>query len=414
MIDGNNGNPTMSQSHPAIIKGGITAPRGFLAAAIHCGIKESNTSRDDIALILSQTPAIAAGVFTTNKVKAAPVLLSRTHLRAPRARAIIANSGNANACTGRPGLDSARAMCRATAKALGLAAREVLVCSTGRIGVPLPIEKIEASIARLPAKLGPQSRRAACAIMTSDTFPKEIALQCRIGGKPVRIGGIAKGAGMIDPNMATMLAFITTDAAIGKADLQKALRASVDQSFNRITVDGDMSTNDTVLALANGQAGNPPLAWGSPAFAPFQAALDHVTAALARMIVKDGEGVSRFIDLHVTGARTGREARLAARAVANSMLVKCAWFGGDPNWGRIIDAIGYSGARIRPERIRIAYDGLTAVEAGLAAATPPARLRAIARKKEFTITVDLGLGGGAFRIWTTDLTTKYVEFNMGE
>jgi glutamate N-acetyltransferase/amino-acid N-acetyltransferase len=219
---------------------------------------------------------------------------------------------------------------------------------------------------------------------------------------------------MIDPNMATMLSFITTDAVIGKGDLRKALRASVGQSFNRITVDGDMSTNDTVLALANGRAGNSPLAWGGAEFAIFQAALDRVTAALARMIVKDGEGVSRFIDLNVTGARTDRDARLAARAVANSILVKCAWFGGDPNWGRIMDAVGYSGARIREERIRIAYDGATAVEHGMPAPTPAARLRAVARKKEFTISVDLGMGNGSHRIWTTDLTTKYVEFNMGE
>jgi glutamate N-acetyltransferase/amino-acid N-acetyltransferase len=367
-----------------------------------------------MALIFSTSPAVAAGTFTTNKVKAAPVLISAAHLRAAGARAIIANSGNANACTGPHGLEAARRMCRATAKALGLDEREVLVCSTGRIGAPLPIAKMEAAIANLPAKLGQSSRKAARAIMTSDTFPKEAAFECEIGGKTVRIGGMAKGAGMIDPNMATMLSFLTTDAVIGKADLQKALRASVGASFNRITVDGDMSTNDTVLALANGQAGNRPLTWGAGQFAVFQAALDRVTAALARMIVKDGEGVSRFIDLQVTGARTQREARLAARAIANSMLVKCAWYGGDPNWGRIMDAVGYSGARIREERIRIAYNGALAVEGGLSAQTPVARLRAVARKKEFTITVDLGMGAGSHRIWTTDLTTKYVEFNMGE
>jgi len=387
---------------------------GFLAGSIFCGVKEGNLAKDDIALICSETPAVAAGTFTTNKVKAAPVLVSIAQLRAAGARAIIANSGNANACTGPEGLESARRMCRATAHALGLAEREVLVCSTGRIGVQLPIEKMEATIANLPTKLGRHSRKAAQAIMTSDTFPKESAVVCEIGGKPVRIGGIAKGAGMIDPNMATMLSFITTDAAIGRADLREALRASVGQSFNRITVDGDMSTNDTVLALANGRAGNPPLKSGTSGFAVFQAALDRVTAALARMIVKDGEGVSRFIDLHLTGARTDRDARLAARAIANSILVKCAWYGGDPNWGRIMDAVGYSGARIREERIRIAYNGAVAVEGGMPAATPGARLRAVARKKEFTITVDLGLGNGTHRIWTTDLTSKYVEFNMGE
>jgi glutamate N-acetyltransferase/amino-acid N-acetyltransferase len=400
---------------PTEIKGGITAPQGFQAASLYCGIKETNPSKEDIALIFSQSPAVAAATFTTNQVKAAPVLISKAHLRLARtARAIIANSGNANACTGPEGLESARRMCRATAAALGVRPREVLICSTGRIGVQLPIAKMEAAISRFPAKLGPHSRKAAQAIMTSDSFPKEIAVECNIGGCPVRIGGIAKGAGMIDPNMATMLSFVTTDAAIPRLDFQKAIRASVAQSFNRITVDGDMSTNDTVLALANGRAGNSPLAFGSPAFPLFQAALDRVTAALARMIVKDGEGVSRFIDLHLTGARTGREARLAARAVANSMLVKCAWFGGDPNWGRIMDAVGYSGARIRENRIRISYDGIPAVEGGMPAPTPVSRLRSVARKKEFSITVDLGLGSGSFRIWTTDLTPKYVEFNMGE
>jgi glutamate N-acetyltransferase/amino-acid N-acetyltransferase len=396
------------------IKGGVTAPVGFLAGSIFCGVKEANTSKEDIALIFSEGPAVAAGTFTTNKVKAAPVLACMAHLRAAGARAIIANSGNANACTGPVGLESARRMCRAAAMALGVAEREVLACSTGRIGVQLPIEKMEAAIGNLPARLGKKSRAAAQAIMTSDSFPKEAAVECEIGGRPVRIGGIAKGAGMIDPNMATMLSFITTDAAIGKRDLQKALRASVAQSFNRITVDGDMSTNDTVLALANGRAGNAPLAWGGKEFAVFQAALDQVTAALARMIVKDGEGVSRFIDLQLTGARTDREARLAARAIANSILVKCSWYGGDPNWGRIMDAVGYSGAGIREERIRIAYNGIPAVEGGMPAATPPARLRAVARKKEFTITIDLGMGSGAHGIWTTDLTTKYVDFNMGE
>ena len=396
------------------IKGGVTAPVGFVAASIYCGVKEGNADKDDIALILSEAAAVGAGTFTTNKVKAAPVLLSMARLRGKGARAIIANSGNANACTGAEGLDSARRMCRAVAKTLGVPEREVLVCSTGRIGVQLPIAKMEAAICGLPKRLGAWSADAARAIMTSDSFPKEIAVECKIGGMPVRIGGIAKGAGMIDPNMATMLSFVTTDAAIGKADLQKALRAAVGQSFNRITVDGDMSTNDTVLALANGRAGNKPLKSGTPDFAIFQAALDHVTASLARMIVKDGEGVSRFIDLHVTGARTDADARIAARAIANSILVKCAWYGGDPNWGRIIDAVGYSGARIRPERIGIAYDGVPAVEGGMPAPTPAARLRAVAKKKEFTITVDLGLGHGSFRIWTTDLTTEYVEFNMGE
>jgi glutamate N-acetyltransferase/amino-acid N-acetyltransferase len=399
---------------PSRIKGGVTAPVGFLATSIYCGIKASNASHEDIALIFSEDPAVAAGTFTTNLVKAAPVLVSAANLRAASARAIIANSGNANACTGPAGIAAAKRMCRATGAALGIAEREVLVCSTGRIGVQLPIEKMEASITQMAGNLGKQSLAAAKAIMTSDSFPKETAVEIEIGGQAVRIGGIAKGAGMIDPNMATMLSFVTTDALIGKADLQKALRASVGQSFNRITVDGDMSTNDTVLALANGRAGNPLLKWGGSDFALFQTALDQVTAALARMIVKDGEGVSRFVDLRVTGARTDADARLAARAVANSILVKCAWYGGDPNWGRIMDAVGYSGARIRENRIRISYNDLPAVIGGMPAPTPQARLKAIARKKEFTVSVDLGTGKGSHRIWTTDLTTKYVDFNMGE
>jgi glutamate N-acetyltransferase/amino-acid N-acetyltransferase len=396
------------------IKGGITAPAGFLATSIYCGIKAANASNEDIALIFSENPAVAAGTFTTNQVKAAPVLVSMTNLRSATTWAIIANCGNANACTGPVGLAAAKRMCKATAAALGLREREILVCSTGRIGVQLPIEKMVTSIAQMPATLGKNSLAAAKAIMTSDSFPKETAVEVEIGGKPVRIGGIAKGAGMIDPNMATMLSFVTTDAAIGKAALARALRASIGQSFNRITVDGDMSTNDTVLALANGRAENSMLKWGSADFEIFQAALDQVTAALARMIVKDGEGVSRFIDLHVTGARTDAEARLAARAVANSILVKCSWYGGDPNWGRIIDAVGYSGARIREDRVRISYNGLPAVIGGMAASTPARRLQAIAGKKEFTVTVDLGTGKGSHRIWTTDLTTKYVDFNMGE
>jgi len=396
-------------------KGGITAPSGFLAGSIYCGVKEGNQSREDVALIYSETPAVAAGTFTTNLVKAAPVLVSMQHVKWAAVRAIVANSGNANACTGTEGLKAARAMCRAAAQALGIKEREVLVCSTGRIGVQLPVAKMEAAIAALPARMGAKGSLAvAKAIMTSDTHPKEAAASCEIGGKTVRVGGIAKGAGMIDPNMATMLSFVTTDAVIAKGDLQKALRASVGQSFNRITVDGDMSTNDTVLALANGCAGNAPLRFGKPGFEIFQAALDKVTASLARMIVKDGEGVSRFVDLSVTGARTAKDARLVARAIANSMLVKCAWYGGDPNWGRIMDAAGYSGARISPERIRIAYNGLPAVVGGMPAATPVAKLRAVAKKKEFTITVDLGVGGGEFRIWTTDLTPEYVKFNMGE
>ena len=399
------------------ILGGVTAPEKFLAASAFCGIKATNKNKPDLALICSEIPAIAAGTFTTNKVKAAPVIVSIAHARGADVRAIVANSGNANACTGAPGIAHAKQMARAAGNALGLSEKQVLVCSTGRIGVEMPIAKIEASIARLPKTLVREkaSRKAARAIMTSDTFPKEIAVEFSVGKKTVRIGGIAKGAGMIDPSMATMLCFITTDAAIAKTELQAALSKSVEQSFNRITVDGDMSTNDTVLILANGAAGNVPLKAGSADFQAFQTALDHVTQKLARMIVKDGEGVTKFVTVTVRGATSAKDARAAAEAVANSTLVKCAWFGGDPNWGRIMDAVGYSGARIREERISIFYNELPAVQNGLAASgTPFSKLESAVRKPEFAVTVDLGLGLAEHTVWTTDLSIRYVELNMGE
>jgi glutamate N-acetyltransferase/amino-acid N-acetyltransferase len=279
----------------------------------------------------------------------------------------------------------------------------------------MPVEKIEASLAQLPGFLSQDgSEAAARAIMTSDTVHKEIAVEFSIGRKRIRVGGIAKGAGMIDPNMATMLAFVTTDAAIGRADLQRALSAAVDQSFNRITIDGDMSTNDTVIALANGLAGNPPLKRGGTDFRIFQAALDHVTRQLAEKIVLDGEGVTKFVEVRLKGARTFADARKAAEAVANSMLVKCAWFGCDPNWGRIIDAVGYSGARVNEELVDIYYDGLIAVKNGIASRTPVGKIREIAARDRFSVTVDLHLGGADHVVYTTDLTTEYVDFNKGE
>ncbi len=397
------------------ISGGVTAPAGFLAGSVFCGIKAANPGRPDLTLIHSSAPAHAAGTFTTNKVQAAPVQVSMAHLDSPDVRAIIANSGNANACTGAVGIEHAKRMTRAAAAALGLGERQVMVCSTGRIGVPLPIEKMEAGIVDLPAAATRDgSRRAAEAIMTSDTFPKEIAVEFFIGEKPVRIGGIAKGAGMIDPNMATMLCFVTTDAVIEKAELQHALSLSVEQSFNRITIDGDMSTNDTVILLANGLAGNEPLREGTPEFGVFQGALDHVTRHLARMIVEDGEGVTKFVEVHVNGAASFSDARRVAEAVAKSTLVKCAWFGGDPNWGRIMDAIGYSGAQMREETADIFYDGVIAVKGGLASATPFSKLQEIVAHPKFTLTIDLHLGSAEYTVYTTDLSTRYVELNMGE
>jgi glutamate N-acetyltransferase/amino-acid N-acetyltransferase len=397
------------------IPGGVTAPAGFLAGSVFCGIKPGNTSRDDLAVIHSPTPAVAAGTFTTNRVKAAPVRVSAAYVKGPDVRAIVANSGNANACTGLPGIQHAKRMARAAAAALGLRERQVLVCSTGRIGVPMPVEKIEAGLAKLPGFISEKGGiDAAKAIMTSDTVHKEIAVEFSTGGKRIRVGGIAKGAGMIDPNMATMLSFVTTDAAISRAELQHALSAAVDQSFNRITIDGDMSTNDTVIALANGLAGNPPLKRATPAFKQFQAALDRVTRKLAEMIVLDGEGVTKFVEVRVKGARTYADARKAAEAVANSMLVKCAWFGCDPNWGRIIDAVGYSGARVNEELVDIYYDGLAAVKGGTVSRTPVAKIREIVARPRFSVTVDLQFGVAEHIVYTTDLTTEYVDFNKGE
>lgn len=389
------------------IQGGVCAAEGFVAGAAGCGIKNGKATRDDLAVVFSETAATAAATFTTNKVKAAPVRISSEHLRAGRVRAVVLNSGNANACTGATGLADARAMASATAKSLALKSSQVLVCSTGRIGVPMPMLEILKGIPSVKLTRS-GSGKAAKAIMTSDTFSKEIALEVTTHDGRFRIGGLAKGAGMIDPNMATMLCVVTTDAIVPADALRKALRDSVEDSFNRITIDGDMSTNDTVILLANGASGISP----SPAI--FRSALDVVTRALARMIVEDGEGVSRFVEVEVRRAANRADARKAAEAIANSTLVKCAWAGGDPNWGRILDAVGYSGARIKETATDIFYDALPVAVNGVVAKTPVNKLRRIAAKKAFRVTVDLKLGKATHVVWTTDLTEEYVRFNLGE
>jgi glutamate N-acetyltransferase/amino-acid N-acetyltransferase len=389
------------------LPGGVCAPSGFAAGATGCGIKTGKILREDIAIVWSESPSVSAATFTTNKVKAAPVLISAEHIKAGRNRAVVLNSGNANACTGAQGLKDARAMCEAAAQLLDLNPKEVLVCSTGRIGVPMPMDRVKKGIAALhPVPNG--SKAAAAAIMTSDTFAKEFAVEVKTPQGSFRIGGIAKGAGMIDPNMATMLCVVTTDAAIPQAALRKDLKRSVANSFNRITVDGDMSTNDTVILLANGLSGV------TPELTVFSNALDEVTRALARMIVEDGEGVSRFVEVEVLGAANDKEARIAAEAIANSTLVKCAWAGGDPNWGRILDAVGYCGVRMNEAKTDIFYDKLAAVKNGVASKTPFEKLRAITAKKSFKVTVDLHLGKGSYYVWTTDLTEEYVRLNLGE
>ena len=398
------------------VSGGVTAAAGFLAGAVHCGIKHDNPKRHDLALLCSEVPSVGAATFTTNKIKAAPVKVSVAHLRTRDLRAVVLNSGNANACTGLIGIEHAKRMARAVGWTLGLRERQVLVCSTGRIGVTLPIERIEEGITRAAGSLsGGGGRAAAKAIMTSDTFSKEFALRETLAdGRTFTVGGMAKGAGMINPNMATMLCVLTTDAPLEKKELQRALGAAVEQSFNRITVDGDMSTNDTVIALANGRAGGIPLAAGSEDFVRFQAMLNHVTRHLARMIVEDGEGVTRFVEVQVSGAATFQDARKAAEAVANSMLVKCAWFGGDPNWGRILDALGYSSAALREEMIDVYYNGLIAVKGGMASKTPADKLREVVRERKFTVHIHLGVGNAEYVVYTTDLTPEYVRLNKGE
>ena len=397
-----------------VIEGGVCTPQGFKAGAIACGIKNPAFERLDLTLIYSEFPTVGAAVYTQNQVCAAPVRLSSSYLKSAEPRAIIANSGNANACTGPQGLINARTMTAATAKALGLKQREVQVCSTGIIGVPLPIDRIEPRIPELVASLGSDGGVAARAIMTSDTRPKEIAVQVKIGDVKVMIGAIAKGAGMINPHMATMLCFITTDAAISKAEIVAATKEAVDLSFNRITVDGDMSTNDTVIVMANGQAGNKTITRGGEGSAEFREALTEVMLELAKRIVSDGERVTKLVEVQVRGAASNMDAERVARAVANSKLVKCSWNGNDPNWGRILHAVGYSGARVKEEMVNIHLNGVIVTQNGLSAGTDGEKLIAAVSGSEFTVGIDLNLGKGAFTIYTSDLSPEYVDFNRTE
>ena len=396
------------------IEGGICAPEGFTSAAVSCGIKNPAVERLDLALIYSEFPTVGAAVYTQNLVCAAPVRLSASNLKTAEPRAIIVNSGNANACTGHAGMVNARAMSSATAKALGLKQREIQVCSTGIIGVQMPIERIEAKIPDLAAALACDGEPASRAIMTSDTCPKSIAVSVKIGGVKVKIGAIAKGAGMINPHMATMLCFVTTDAAISKAEITAATRDAVDNSFNRISVDGDMSTNDTVIVMANHQAGNKPITRGGEGSAEFREALTEVMLILAKRIVADGERVTKLVEVQVRGAASNLDAERVARAVANSKLVKCSWNGNDPNWGRIIHAVGYSGARVKEEMISIHLNGVLATQNGLAATTDIQKLFTAVSGPEFTVGIDLNIAKGEFTLYTSDLSPEYVIFNRAE
>lgn len=398
-----------------VIEGGVTAPLGYRAAAITCGIKNPEATRLDLALIVSDHPTVTDAVFTTNKVRAACVRVSQAHLREPDIRAIIANSGNANACTGPQGIQDAKAMCKAAAEALGLRMRQVQVCSTGIIGMTMPIQRITPRVPELAQKLSSTgSTDAAAAIMTSDTRPKTYAIEVPCGTGSFRIGGIAKGAGMICPNMATMLSFITTDAKISKDELHRAMRSAVDQSFNCITIDGDTSTNDTVIVMSNGQASAPAIRKGSDEAKIFRCALHKVMLELAKMIVADGERVTKFVEIRVRNARTQADAKRVAETVAKSMLVKCSFHGSDPNWGRIIHAVGYSGAKIREEMVDIYFGGLLACKGGLTSPTPVTELEKVVKEPRFSVTIDLNLGSANHIVYTSDLSEAYVDFNSSE
>ena len=393
------------------LNGGITAVPGMLAAGMAAGIKKGDVL--DLALIASEREATAAGVFTLNKVVAAPVILDRQRLRRGKGRAILVNSGNANACTGPQGYADAVQAAALTAKALRFRPENVFIASTGVIGKPLPMERIEAAIPVLASQLRRDGGEdAARAIMTTDTTVKMVVATDTMGGRTITVGGIAKGSGMIHPNMATMLAFLATDAAVPRTVLQRGLRQATDRSFNRVPVDGDTSTNDMVLCLANGVAGNRPLTPGSVDARRFQALLDYVCLDLAKKIAWDGEGATKFVELRVQRARTTNDAVRVAVAIATSSLVKTAWFGEDANWGRIMAAIGRAGIRLVEDRIGIAYSDVAVVRRGIGLGQAAEdRANVVLKGCEFTLTVDLGLGHSTATVWTTDLTTDYVKIN---
>jgi glutamate N-acetyltransferase/amino-acid N-acetyltransferase len=393
------------------LEGGITAVPGILAAGVAAGIKPSG--KKDLALIYSSSPARAAAVFTANQVKGAPVLVSQEHVRDGKAQAIVASSGCANVCTGEQGIKDAREITRTVGELLRLSPRQVLIAATGVIGQPLPMDRVRGALPKLVKALSPQGgRHAAEAIMTTDTRIKEAALRIEVAGRPVSIGGIAKGVGMLEPHLATMFCFLATDAAVASDALSNALKRAVARTFNRVTVDGDQSTSDTVAVLANGLAENAPLERGGKGLRQFARGLEAVTARLARMLVQDGEGATKVVEVAVRGARTKREALLAARSVANSPLVKTAINGADPNWGRIMMALGKSPARVAPDRVAIAIGDEPLVEKG--ALKPGARLDRIHEvmgRSEYGVTIDLGLGRGEDRVWTSDLSEEYVRIN---
>jgi glutamate N-acetyltransferase/amino-acid N-acetyltransferase len=388
---------------------GVTAAKGFLAGGLSCGIK-TKEGAPDLALLVSERQASAAGVFTLNRAAAAPVLLCREHVSAGYASAVVVNSGNANACTGQKGKNDALAMARAVAARYHLAPEHVLVLSTGVIGVPLPIERVLRGIEHIaPSTAGGPA--FATAIMTTDTHEKVAGGSCVVGGVEVRIGGAAKGAGMMHPNMATLLSVISTDAAVEPTFLRAALGRAADASFNLISVDGDTSTNDSLIVLANGASGAPLLEAGHPDAPVFERALREVCISLAKQVVRDGEGARTVIEARVVGARSEAEARLAARAVVSSALVKTAVFGGDPNWGRVLCAAGYSGADLDPDRATLFLEDICLLRWGESQEYDRAAASRALVQPDVRIALDLGLGDGKAVAWGCDLSYEYVKIN---
>jgi len=399
------------------VSGGVCAPKGFKAGGIWCGIKAGSQKRD-LALIYSEQICTAAAMFTANRVKAASVLVSEEHIAGGKLHAVIANSGNANACTGEAGLAAARRMAELAADEFALSPAHVAVASTGVIGVPLPIAAIENSIGALANSLrGDASGHAAAleAIMTTDVRMKGFSVEIEIGGVPVRIGGMTKGSGMIHPNMATMLCFITTDAAIDRELLDASLRSAVRRSFNRVTVDGDTSTNDTVIIMANGASGAPRITAGSPAYEVFARALEDSCVKLARAMARDGEGATKLVSVTVNGAADETAAETLAKSVAASSLVKAACFGADANWGRVLCALGYAGVEFDPARVNVRFKNtageIAVCSNGGSVPFSEEQAKKILSGEEIEILVDVGAGSGSATVWGCDLTYDYVKIN---
>jgi glutamate N-acetyltransferase/amino-acid N-acetyltransferase len=396
-----------------IVKGGVCSAKGFRAAGVEAAIKYAG--RKDVALIVADFPCAAAAVFTTNKVAAAPVIYDRVIAKGGRLQAILANSGCANACTGERGLKDAELSALVTAAELGIDSSLVMVASTGVIGRPLPMDRLLDGMRKAKAKLGQTAQHgldAEMAVMTTDTRPKQACVKTVIGGKRVTIGGMCKGSGMIEPNMATMLGFITTDAAIAPAMLKRALVIAISKSFNRVVVDGDESTNDSVFLMASGLADNPEIRKSGEDFRAFADALTTVCVSLAKQMAADGEGATKFVTVTVKGARSEADAARAARAVAKSPLAKTSWFGKDPNWGRVLAAVGYSGAEVTDMKTEVFYDGVWAFRRGETADEKQlAKLAKVLEKDAFEVIVDLHLGKGESSVYTCDFSVEYVHIN---